>query len=124
MQTAREFLVHTFGESANLIEDINAFGNTTISGASLVIAQTEAGVKYAAYVSCGGKAIMRLERNHSVDKRPMYVVLDYTDAQRARAARERATRKSKEDRDNMTNDDWAAFHKPEPHPVMRLVQSA
>src|SRR5688572_27724805 len=72
LPTAREWLLENFGDSALEIEGIDGWGKTiTISGASFVI--DKGGFTF---LSCSGTAIICLERKHTVDKHPMYVVHD------------------------------------------------
>ncbi len=69
--TVEEWLVAHFGEEAKEIDGVNSWGRTPISGASFTI-----GTKGLLQVSCGGTAIITLHRGQTVDKRPLFIVID------------------------------------------------
>lgn len=75
-QTAEEWLVQQFGESAKHLDGVSAWGTQTISGAHFVCDNYG-----RLFVTCGGTAIIALSREHTVDKRPMYIVADDAGAQ-------------------------------------------
>lgn len=70
-QTAKQWLVEHFGESAVDIDGVESWGRTTISGASFAIVD-----KGFLCLQCGGTAIITLHRDQTVDKRPLYIVID------------------------------------------------
>lgn len=122
MQTAREFLIQTFGPSAERIEGLAHWGDQTISGATLVITEES-----RTFVSCGGQALISLERKHTIDKRPMYLVLDNSDGSRWSCRRRELEAKHKaggETNEALTKEEWHEWHASRPSDKMRLAQSA
>lgn len=73
-----DFLVEHFGESAAKIDGVPCWGGWTFSAA-----QFTCGDQGDLFVLCGGTCIITFRRDHTVDKRPAYLVIDDLD----RAAR-------------------------------------
>jgi len=69
--TVRDWLIQNFGETAGDIPGVSSWGRTTISGAYFVIDKDG-----SLFVQCGGEAVVGFKRDHTVDKRPLYLVVD------------------------------------------------
>lgn len=73
-----DFLVEHFGEDASKIDGVANWGGWTFSAARFTC-----GDQGDLFVLCGGTCIITFRRDHTVDKRPAYLVIDDLD----RAAR-------------------------------------
>lgn len=102
--TVGEWLTANFGQSALSIQGFESWGKEQISSAYFVINQDG-----QTFVSCGGQAIIGFARGHSVDKRPLYLVLDGDRGECWELRRQNGT---------------LPLHTSKPNNVMRLVFSA
>ena len=71
IKTVGDWLLDNFGESSLRIVGFEVWRRETISGASFVT-DDDGGL----FVLCGGQAIIAFHRKHTVDKKPLYLVID------------------------------------------------
>lgn len=121
MQTAAEFLVQHFGESAKQIANFDCWGAQTISGASFTLFEGRMNTM------CHGQCIITLHRSQTIDKRPMYICYDDSARGTWEARRRQLEEKYKaggEINDALTKDEWSDWHSSCPSPRLVLSQSA